>query len=252
MFFKLRFRNKPNQLGRYEHKLIDRVMELREVRDEDVIAAIKSVPTHYVVGPQLATTGTSPSPRQTYTGGTVVSQEGGKLAELSLRGQLFSACDQGSGVAPGTSLSTTAMLSLYNPAGSGRRLVLKRAAVVYTSGTLGTGILFHCQNYATGQTAPSSGTALTCNQLGAGGLGGTVAQAKTGSTVVAPVAIYPMAYLAPELATSVTAPQLIDQDIDGAFVVEGGMSYQMQAVAAGGSTPKLSPGIIWADVSYLP
>jgi hypothetical protein len=47
-----------------------------------------------------------------------------KYYEASHRGVLFAACEQGTGVAPGT----TAALVLYNLQGSGKRLSIKKVA----------------------------------------------------------------------------------------------------------------------------
>ena len=61
-----------------------------------------------------------------------------RLPELAHRGNLFSGADTGSGTPIVTSISTTAMLSLYNPVGSGKRLVIQKVSVGYVSGTLGS------------------------------------------------------------------------------------------------------------------
>ncbi len=205
----------------------------------------------YVVGPVYGADGTTPATgRQAKTGDAVVSQGHGKYYEPASRGLVFAACDQGSGVAVGTTISTTALLSLYNPAGSGKRLAVIRRAAVYFSGTLGTGVLYDCVNNNAQQAAPSSGTLLTSQCLGVGNISGVsaVGVVRVGSTVVAGTAVWPFMYLPPELASTVTAPQQNYEDLEGAIVIEPGCSYQLQAVAAAGTSPKLSPGIWWEEI----
>ncbi len=206
------------------------------------------------VGPVLGADGTTPATgRQSKTGEAAVAQAHGKYYEASSRGVLFAACDQGAGVAVTTAISTTSILSLYNPVGSGKRLSIKRRYAVYFSGTIGTGVLYDCVNNNPTQAAPSSGTVLSSTNLDVGNQSGVAAVGvvRVASTVVAPVAVIPAAYLAPELATSVTAPQQNYEDLDGCITIEPGCSYQMQAVAAAGSSPKLSPAIIWEEIPIV-
>jgi hypothetical protein len=72
------------------------------------------------------------------------------------------------GVAPGTALSTTPPLSLYNPGGSGVSVALLRAAMGYVSGTLGKGSLVLGALPSLVQDAPTGGTELDpqCSYFG--------------------------------------------------------------------------------------
>lgn len=182
---------------------------------------------------------------------TIVSQAHGKYFEPSSRGYVFGASDQGTGVAPGTTLSTTACLTLYNPQGSGKRLVIHKVSVAYRSGTLGTGVMFHCLNTSATQTVPSGGTAMTVVCLDAGASPASVGVPRTGGTVVAPTAIRPFTYLPPMLATSVLGLATVETDIDGEIVVEPGCSYQLQSVAAAGTSPLVCPSISWEEVPII-
>lgn len=179
----------------------------------------------------------------------IVGQAHGKYFEAGSRGMLWGACDQGAGVAPGTALGTTAMFVLYNPVNSGRRLAVKKVSVGYFSGTLGAGTLYHCVLNTPTQTAPSGGTALSaqCSDVGGGGQG-SVGLARTGATVVQPLAYRPMCSLTAELASTANQIQAVTEDLDGEIVLEPGTTYQLQAVAAGGSTPKLTVGVTWEEV----
>lgn len=188
------------------------------------------------------------SAREAKTLEQVTTQAHGKYYEAASRGVLWSACEQGTGIAPGTALGTTAFFALYNPAGSGFVVAVKKVNVGYISGTLGAGTLYHCVNTSTSQAAPSSGTALSnvCCLIGGGY--SSVALARVNATVATPVAYRPFVSLNAMLASTATNPVDLWEDLDGEIVLLPGTSYQLQAVAAAGSTPKLTVGVSWEEV----
>ncbi len=229
-----------------------------EVSDEEVLRAIRSVPPHYVVGPQVASTGSSPAnaPRQGRTTETIVGQAHGKYYEACQNGVLFGACDQASGVAVVATISTTSILSLYNPGGSGKRLAVKRVAVGYFSGTFGNAgsLIQHCVNNTAGQTAPSSGTLLTSTCMDVGNQQGSVGVCRVASTVVTPVAIYPALFIPINYISIATIlGPASDQDLDGMIVVEPGCSYQLQSTgtASGATSPKVTVAVVWEEVPVV-
>lgn len=189
------------------------------------------------------------SPRVDKTGALVVTGYGGDYGEASMRQLTYSAADQGTGVAPGTALDTTAELVLYNPSGNNMRFRIQKVSLGYVSGTLSSGTIYHCCIISTAQTAPSGGTLLTntCLDIGSGAVGTGVC--RTGATVASGVkVIRPFVTIAPSLATSVFAPDSIVEDIKGEFVVEPGASYQLQSVMAGaGTSPLVSLGVTWTE-----
>ena len=203
------------------------------------------------VGPLPTADSGNVSPRGGRFAEQITLASGGSNKERVRRGACYYACDQGAGVAPGTALGTTAMLVAYNPQNSGVLVVLRRAYAEYFSGTLGTGNLYHCLNQTTTQTAPSGGTLLANSPALGGNANTSVCVVRTGATVVQPVAIAPFVYLPPELATSVSAPQATVEDFDDGVQLLPGTSYQMQAVAAAGTTPKLTPAIFWEEQPLL-
>lgn len=205
----------------------------------------------YRIGPLPTADGNAPSIRYARTGETVTLAAGGANRERVSRGAMYYAADQGAGVAPGTALGTTAQLVVYNPANSGQIVVIKRVWDTYFSGTLGTGVLYHCVNTSTTQTAPSGGTVLANTPALAGNANLSVAVVRKGATTVQPVIVAPFMYLAPELATSVTAPQQNFEDLDDAIQLLPGTTYQVQAVAAGGTSPLMAPAVLWEERALL-
>lgn len=201
------------------------------------------------VGPTASSDGTYNllTPRIDKTGALVVQPSGGKYGECSLRGLTYVAADQGSGAAPGTALGTTAFFALYNPAGNTFRFRIQKVRVAYVSGTLGLGVLYHCALKTTTQTAPSGGTALTnlCLDVGNGNVGTGVA--RTGGTVVQPVAIGPMCFFTVSDGTGVVFPPIWSEDLEGEIVVEPGCTYQLQAIAGAGTSPKLTASVTWTE-----
>jgi hypothetical protein len=197
--------------------------------------------------------GTNAIARGTKEAGQVVQQQHGKYAEAALRGLMFAACTPSAGATPGTAVGTTAALSLYNPPGSGKRLFVKKVNVGYISGTLGAGTIYHCgDNTAPNQAAPTGGTAITpvCTDLG--NPTGSVAKVGTGTTVAnTPQRLYPLCAVNAMLATTATNPAEVQDDVDGAIIVEPGTTYSIQADAAAGTSPKVSIGVVWEEMAII-
>src|SRR3954453_1903089 len=158
------------------------------------------------VGPTFQADGTTPAVRGGKTGEAVVSQAHGKYAEATTRGNNYQAViPPGTGCAPGTALATSNVLfTLYNPKGSGKRLVVNRCSLGYISGTLGAGTIFYCTNNDPTQAAPSSGTAITPVNCDLGAANNSVAVPRFNNTIPgAPGALRPFCTLDAELASSV-------------------------------------------------
>lgn len=209
-----------------------------------------------IVGPVPGADGTTPATgRQGKTGESVVTQVHGKYYESSGRMTVFNACDQGAGVAVPTTISTTSILSLFNPANSKKRLVVLKVSVGYFSGTLGAGAIYHCGNFlgTTAVAAPTSGTLLTSmpSLIGQAVADAAVGVVRTASTVTTPTVLRPFCSMNAILASTATGLFQVTEDVDGEFVVEPGACYQLQAVAASGSTPKIAVGISWEEIPYV-
>lgn len=216
-----------------------------------LVAGAALLAQSYRVGPVPTADSLTMTPRADRTGATVVIPTGGINRERVRRGNCYYACDQAAGVAPGTALGTTAALTVYNPQNSGVLVSVHKVYAQYFSGTLGTGNLYHCVNTSATQTAPSSGTLLANTPALAGQNNASVAAVRTGATVVQPVAIAPFAYLPPELATTVTAIQQDFEVMDDGIQLLPGTSYQLQAVAATGTSPKITVAAFWEEIPLL-
>lgn len=222
-----------------------------------LLALVVLIPTVRALVPArgLATAyGTNPdgvNTREDKTLAQVVTQAHGKYAEGVSRQQTFVASIQGTGIAPGTALGTTAFYSLYNPANSGVRVCIQKVRIGYVSGTLGAGVLYHCALATTTQTAPSGGTALTTYTLDVGSGAASKATAIAGATVVQPVAIGPICSTGAALATTALGFSQVVDDVDGEIWVEPGCTYQIQGVMAAGSTPLMTASVSWEEYPLL-
>lgn len=176
-----------------------------------------------------------------------VVQKHGKHYNAAFNGRLFHASTAATGVAPGTSLSTTAAFALHNPWGSGVNLAVTKVSMGYVSGTLGAGTVFAAANQTPVQTTPS-GTAIV--PVPAGLLAGPVPAGKpmTTVTVVAPTILRPLWSLQASLATTAVAPWLLSEDIDGEIIVQPGTTFVMHAVAAAGTSPVVVFGCTWEEI----
>ncbi len=206
------------------------------------------------VGPVLIADGnTPPSGRQGKTSEAAVTQTHGKYYEAASRGVLFAAADQGVGITVQVTITTTATLSLHNPLGSQKRLAICKLSIAYFTGTLGAGAFYHGYN-PVGTTLPSSGTSLVARNTDIGNQPATVAVgvAISGPTVVAGTVLYPFATSLPILASTAVTPFSLEEDVDGAIVLEPGAVYQLLGVFGGtGSTPKISAGILWEEIPIV-
>lgn len=158
--------------------------------------------------------------------------------EYAIRGKLFWASTAVSGVAPGSSISTTAAFTLYNAKGSGVNVVLLFGAMGYVSGTLGAGFVAWCTNTNLAEAVPT-GTAIVSKPGLVGGASPAGGVALTTATLaVAPTVARMFNNHQASLATTAMDPwQSIDL-VDGSIVLPPGGAVSLMGVqGAAGSTP---------------
>ena len=217
---------------------------------------------HNIVGPTYGGTSTAgpATGRQDISGGSVVSMGQAALFEIASRGILFGACEQ-TGIALATTISTTAHLSLYNPRGSAKLLVMSKVSMGYISGTLAPGTVFHCANVftdaaaVTAIAAPTNGTLLNIYNRRIGvqlqnELSDPVAVCRTNSTVTAPVAIRPFFSMHTIAAATAAVCYAMTEDMKGSIVIEPGYCYQIQTVSVGGTSPIMAPAVEWYELPW--
>lgn len=177
-----------------------------------------------------------------------VAQDAAPLYNSAVSGATFSATTAATGVAPGTAIGTTAPFTLYNPVGSGVNLVVRKASMAYVSGTLGTGNTVFVAN-VNPAAAAVTGTAITpVNHKLAGAA--SLARAFTTATLpAAPTQLRPFCTLTPILATSVTVPYKVDEDIDGEIVITQGCALSFESTAAAGTSPLVIFSMTWKEVA---
>ena len=169
----------------------------------------------------------------------------GMYAEPAARGQVFVACTAVAGVAPGTALSTTPPMILWNPPGSGVNLVIMKTALGYVSGTLGAGTMVYAQYPQT--TTPTTGTVLAPVSTLLGSKAG-YGQAFQGSTLAGTPTIVRSAYvIGAFLASSVVQPIESVDFVDGEIVVPPGNAFVMQEVGAAGTSPLTLLTVVWGE-----
>lgn len=193
--------------------------------------------------------GTGHAVRLNRSGAVLSAGMSGKYQEAALRGACFSGSTAITGVAPGTSISTTAAFSLYNPAASTVNLVVLRASAGYVSGTFGAGVAMFVAN-TNNAAAATTGTAITAVNCLFGG--GHVAQGRpltTATLPATPTLVRPFYSLGASLASTAVQPWQIDLDIDGEFVVAPGCTLSIHAAAAAGTSPLVVYGMMWEEVA---
>lgn len=172
----------------------------------------------------------------TNDGASYISQAHLKNVEVIRQAKTFTFCTPVAGVAPGTALSTTPPLTVYNPINSGVYLAVGEVGLGYISGTLGGGAIVLAGNPSLVQAAPTGGTPLTpqCNFLGF-----VVGKALgyQGATLAAtPGIICPVFTIGAWVGTTPDMMAL-SRDFAGSYLLAPGASISLQAIAGAGTSP---------------
>lgn len=185
--------------------------------------------------------------RASRTGSLVVANGHGAFTEPASRGTIMEACTGVAGVAPGTALSTTPPLALWNPPASGKNIAILKSYMGFISGTLGGGsIVYGVVNAQT--TVPTTGTELTpqCSLIG---YPRGVGRAFQGSTLSAtPTILRPAFVLGAFVNTAATAPDPALDLVDGAIVLPPGTALCLQGIAAAGTSPLVLLSLIYEEI----
>lgn len=180
------------------------------------------------------------------TGALLVALTQGHLQEAAFGRRLFYANTAPTGVAPGTSVGTTAAFALANPNGSGVTLVVHRVALGYVSGTLGAGHVAACVGPAS--LTAVSGTAIVATEAYGGGQSCKAKAFTTATLPAAPNVAIPVVNLGAKAAATALDPTSAVVEIRGGVVIPEGCSFSLQGVAAAGSSPLVVLGCAWEEV----
>ena len=201
------------------------------------------------VGPVRGSTGLQQQVRLGLDGEAVITQAHAKYYEAVKRGNVYRAQTAVTGVAPGTAVGTTAAAALYNPVDSGYDLVLLQTSMAYVSGTLGSGLISYCANINSAAAA-TTGTAVTEVNAQLGKTAANVGQMLTTATLpTTPVVIGNFVSMTPILATSVTAPYTVIDEVDGAIVIKPGATLSLQQTGGAGTAPLVTFAFVWEEVA---
>lgn len=200
-------------------------------------------------GPRIAADGAMQEVRLGRTGELVTTDAHGRVHEAAVRGAVFAATTAVAGVAPGTALSTTPPMALWNPPNSGVVLSVLRTRLGFVSGTLGAGTVVYAA-VSSQQTVPATGTELVPSptNLSAKKASGRAFQ---GSTVASTPTILLPAFVLGTTPTTPAAAATVD-DVAGEIVVSPGTCLVMQGVAAAGTTPLVLFGLTWEEILVTP
>lgn len=192
--------------------------------------------------------GSTMEPRLGKTGEVLTGKAHGGYYEGASRGFTFIVNTAVAGVAPGTVLSTTPPLALWNPPASGILIVINKLWMGYISGTLGAGHVILAQVAQT--TTPSGGTTLTPVSTIIGNLTKPRASAFQGSTVAAtPTIVRSTGIILSAFAGGASQPQqpTLD-DMGGEIVLAPGNCAVLQGQAGAGTSPLVTLGFGWEEV----
>jgi hypothetical protein len=163
-------------------------------------------------------------------------------------GHTFVASTAVAGVAPGTALSTTPPLTLYNPQNSGIVVALLKSTLGWISGTLGGGTLVYAVNTNPSQAAPTGGTELTPQCLLLGSPRG-VARVFQGATLAAtPTLLRPWRTVGAWDGTANVLPAPLEEDLEGQIQIAPGCSLSLQEIGGAGTSPLVLFSATWEEV----
>jgi hypothetical protein len=204
------------------------------------------------VGPAFSATGSSPGYDQTFEEHNAerVVQTRGKYGDATKRGFVYSGCTAATGVAPGTALGTTVPYALYNPSGSGKRLVVQKITMGLISGTLGAGVIW-ITGSAAGDAIPT-GTTITPRNRDIGAPNASIATCLTTATITTNAAkmIGILCSLTEQVvATTALNNEVIAQDIDGEICIESLFAMHLCGTTAAGSSPLVVFCTTWEEES---
>lgn len=201
-----------------------------------------------VVGTQTNSDGTTKTFRMGKGGHQLANLGNGKYYELVRDGVVFIGQTAVTGVAPGTAIGTTAAAALYNPAGSGKLVVLLQTSLGYVSGTLGAGLISYCVNTNL-VAAAVTGTAMAHRNALVGATASAAASALTTATLpAAPQPVRTLCSLGASLASTAVQPWQVLDDVDGALILKPGATVSLQGTTAAGSTPLVCISWMWAEL----
>lgn len=184
------------------------------------------------------------------TGAGVVANAHGIYTDASAQGAIMVVSTAVAGVAPGTAISTTPPMEIWNPPSSGFILSILKVSVGLVSGTLGGGSLIYTQ-YNSQTTIPSTGTELVPSNALLGAPRG-VGRTFQGSTLAGtPTIIRPAFNLGAFLNTTPTPAQPGLDLVDGEITVAPGTVFSVQGVAAAGSTPLVMIGVTYEEIPIV-
>ena len=204
------------------------------------------------VGPQVLGDGAVTALRLNRDGALAVQCIHGDFFEAAYRNQQWTACTLPAGVAPGTVLSTTPPLTLWNPPVSGKCLVIIKAFMGYISGTLGAGTVNWIQSAVAGNqpAQPTTGTVLVARSNYIGNAAASVGVAQQGATVATtPVCFRPCWTFGAMVISTAVQPVQVVELTDGDILVGPGNFVGLHAIAAVGTSPLIQYSVTWEECS---
>lgn len=154
------------------------------------------------------------------------------------------------GIAPGTALSTTPPLALWNPQDSDIEPWLAMATLGYISGTLGAGTIVMA--LVPQVTVPSGGTELTCTPTGLPLSRAGAIRAFSGSTLSSTPALLMGTgwILGASLATTAALPErLTFLPPSETIKIPAGYALCLQGIAAAGTAPLVLFGALLVEAA---
>lgn len=182
------------------------------------------------VCPRVAADGAATVGRATKDSSFGMQDTHARYQEAVYRGNVFNACNQAA-VTFGVGLSATvATFSLYNPAGSGKLLVLWSIQMAFSAAPAAATVLYLAAQTDLTKAAPTGLTLLTNNNAMLGAGASSVGKAMSAATLAAaPVAVRTMGSI---VAASSITPPIINDEIAGQIIIPQNGIVVLQATAA--------------------
>jgi hypothetical protein len=201
------------------------------------------------VGPSVNADGAAPLIRLDKTGATVTQNASALYREAVLRGSVFGVCNQ-SGITTQAGLSaTTPALTLVNPLGSGKNLILWYAGASFSVAFGGAAAIWLAVNTNVA-AAPVTGTLTTAHRnmlLGSANTPSGVPMLAA-TLPAAPVGLALLGCGLTGAITTVPSVTPIGRWLDGSIILAPGAAVSIQTGAASGASGTFCE-FIWEEVT---
>lgn len=206
-----------------------------------------------IVGPTALTTGNPATARLTRSGAALTGGLSAAYQEAVLRGNCFIAVDTTVRLLDAPGDATPVGMTVANPAGSGKNMVLLYAAGAHNGTALTAGgVVVLTSNHNTAAAAVAAGTAVTIRNCLLGSAASSIASASVAATVPAnPTAIWSLGVVDTGAATVQIVAPVCEAWLNGAIILQPNtaISFNSTVTLTGAGGGVINCTLVWEEIA---